>query len=129
MAQKKPHRRDFLHTSAAAGAAATLTAASYACVKGANERIGVGFVGVGGRCQAHLDVIAQMAKESKGVAPVAVCDVWDGHEQGATQPGRGRAFAQGLYPSAKKVGIDPNDKAHVVKDYRKLLDLKEVDVV
>lgn len=130
---KKPHRRSFLQTTAAAGAALSLTAASYARVKGANDRLGVGFVGVGGRCQAHLDVVNQMSKENKGVAPVAVCDVWDGHEATYEQVRDGkkvaRKYAQGLYPSAKKVGLDPNDKAHVVKDYRKLLDLKEVDIV
>lgn len=131
--RKQPHRREFLHSTAAAGAALSLTAASYAKVKGANDRIGVAFVGVGGRCQAHLDIINQMAKENKGAAPVAVCDVWDGHEAEYEQVRDGkkvkRTYAQGLYPSAKKVGLDPNDKTHVVKDYRKLLDLKEVDVV
>ena len=70
----------FLKGAAAGAAALSLTAASYGRVYKANERIGVGFVGVGGRCQAHLDVIAKMQKESKGVAAVAVCDVWDGHE-------------------------------------------------
>ena len=38
-------------------------------------------------------------------------------------------YLQGLYPSAKKVGLNPDDKKHVVKDYRRLLDLPEVDVV
>jgi predicted dehydrogenase len=124
------NRRDFLKTTAAVGAAMTLTAASYDKVYGANGKIGVGFVGVGGRCQAHLDVVNKLAKQNKGVAPVAVCDVWDGLEttfQGAD--GKDHKYLQGLYPSAKKVGLDPDDKQHVVKDYRRLLDLPEVDVV
>jgi predicted dehydrogenase len=124
------NRRDFLKTTAAVGAAVTLTAASYDKVLGANGRIGVGFVGVGGRCQAHVDVVNKLAKENKGVAPVAVCDVWDGLEKkykGAD--GRDHTYLQGLYPSAKKCGLDADDKKHVVKDYRKLLDLPEVDVV
>src|SRR3954471_23343738 len=124
------NRRDFLKTTAAVGAAVTLTAASYDKVYGANGRIGIGFVGVGGRCQAHLDVINKFAKENKGVAPVAVCDVWDGHEETyKNAAGQNRTYSQGLYPSAKKVGLDPDDKKHVVKDYRKLLELPEVDVV
>jgi predicted dehydrogenase len=124
MAKKyKVHRRDFLKTTAAAGAALSLTAKSAARVYKSNERIGVAFVGVGGRCQAHLEVINNLAKANKGVAPVAVCDVWDGHEDAANK------YSQGLYPSAKTVGLDPNDKKHVVKDYRRLLELPEVDVV
>jgi predicted dehydrogenase len=121
MAHSPVHRRDFLKTGAAGAAALTLTAASARRVVGANERVGVGFVGVGGRCQEHLKHVLKMVKDGKAVAPVAVCDVWDGLEKGR--------YAQGLYPSAKKVGLSPDDKQHVVKDYRRLLDLKEVDVV
>ena len=123
------NRRDFLKTTAAVGAAVTLTAASYDRVYGANGRIGVGFVGVGGRCQAHLDVVNKLAKENKGAAPVAVCDVWDGLEKEFESGGKKRTYLQGLYPSAKKVGLSVDDKKHVVKDYRRLLDLPEVDVV
>src|SRR2546421_3994778 len=112
------NRRDFLKTTAAVGAAVTLTAASYDKVYGANGRIGIGFVGVGGRCQAHLDVINKFAKENKGVAPVAVCDVWDGLQATYKVERNGkmedRTYAQGLYPSAKKVGLNPDDKTHVV---------------
>src|SRR5215471_1900641 len=100
MAKKNVNRRDFLKTSAAGATALSLTAASAARVYGANERIGVAFVGVGGRCQAHLDVINKMAKDKKGVAPVAVCDVWDGFEGEYMAPGANqkRAYSQGLYP-------------------------------
>ena len=133
MSESSVDRRDFLKSAAAGASAVALAAATYDRVLGANERIGVGFVGVGGRCQAHLDIINKMNKEGKGVAPVAVCDVWDGHEGKYTIVRDGkeieRTYAQGLYPSAKKVGLNVDDKDHVVKDYRKLLDLKEVDVV
>ena len=36
---------------------------------------------------------------------------------------------RGLYPTAERCGLKADDKEHVTKDYRKLLDLKEVDVV
>src|SRR5947207_285921 len=36
---------------------------------------------------------------------------------------------RGLYPSAERCGLKADDKTHVTKDYRRLLDLKEVDVV
>jgi len=133
MARSKVHRRDFLKTSAAGAAALSLTAASAGRVVGANERIGVAFVGVGGRCQAHLDIVNRLRKENKGAEPVAVCDVWDGHEETYDVERNGkkekRTYLQGLYPSAKKVGLNVDDAKHVTKDYRRLLDLKEVDVV
>ncbi len=120
----QPHRRDFLKTTAATGAALAFTAASYQrAFIGANAKIRIGFLGVGGRCQQHIDVILQMVKEGKPVVPVAVCDVWDG------DPKLGGSKGRGLYPSAKRCGIDTNDKEHVTKDYRKILDQKDVDVV
>src|SRR5580698_7356877 len=104
MAKSKVNRRTFLKSTAAAGAALSLSAASVKRVYGANERIGVGFVGVGGRCQAHLDIINKMSKAGKGVAPVAVCDVWDGHAaKYKNDKGEERDYAQGLFPSAEKV--------------------------
>jgi predicted dehydrogenase len=120
------NRRDFLKTSAAGAAGATaltLTAAAYDRVKGANDRINIGFLGVGGRCQQHVDEILKMQQEKKGVAPVAVCDVWDGDQE------LGRGQGRGLYPTAKRCGIDVDDKKHVNKDYRVILDQKDVDVV
>jgi predicted dehydrogenase len=133
VARKNVNRRGFLKASAAGAAALSLTAASVNRVYGANERIGVAFLGVGGRCQAHLDIIKKMADQKKGVAPVAVCDVWNGHQEDYEEERGGkkvkRTYLQGLYPSAKKVGLNVDDTKHVVKDYRKLLDLKEVDVV
>src|SRR5262249_14329433 len=122
MAKPQVNRRDFLQTTAAGATALSLTAASYARVAGANGRIGVGFLGVGGRCQEHLGILAKFAQQNKGAAPVAVCDVWNGNDTV-------RTGGRGLYPSAKKVGLDPDDKTHVTKDYRRVLDLKEVDVV
>jgi len=125
-------RRSFLKDSAAGGAL-TLGAASYKRVMGANGKLGIAFIGVGGRCQAHLDIINEMSKKPGDVAAVAVCDVWDGHEGKFTRMNGGvkeeRVYCQGLYPSARKVGLNPDDKQHVTKDYRRVLDLKEVDAV
>src|SRR5947209_5371610 len=120
MSRKNVNRRTFLKGAAAGAAALSLSAASYARVYKANERIGVGFVGVGGRCQAHLDIVAKLQKENKGVAAVAVCDVWDGHEEDYEVVGKDgkkstRHYGQGLKPSAKKVGINHDDKKHVAK--------------
>src|SRR2546421_9242825 len=105
MAQKKWNRRDFLKTTAVGATALSLTAASAERVLGANERIGVAFIGTGGRCQEHIGILNKFKKENKGAEPVAVCDVWDGHEEAEVVRDGKRvrpAYLQGLYPSAKR---------------------------
>jgi predicted dehydrogenase len=133
MPRSKVNRRNFLKTTAAGAAALSLTAASASRVLGANDRIGVAFIGVGGRCQEHIGIITKMQKENKGAAAVAVCDVWDGHEyeKEVERDGKKRkqVYHQGLYPSAKRCNLNVEDKEHVTKDYRRILDLKDVDVV
>ncbi len=120
---KKPNRRGFLKTGAVAGGALTLTAQSYAKAAGANGKINVGFVGVGGRCQQHLDILMLMKKLGKNAEPYAVCDVWDGDQT------KGAGKGQGLFPSAKRCGIPEGDKTRVARDYRALLDNKDIDVI
>src|SRR5580704_9018582 len=120
-------RRGFIRKSAAAGAILGLSAASYSQVKGANERVGVAFLGCGGRAQAHLDVVNRLRDQGKQVATVGVCDVWDGQEDEYVHEFGGRTnkrkYLQGLYPSARKAYLNPDDKKCVVKDYRRLLEL------
>ncbi len=125
------HRRAFIAGTAAAGAALSLPAASYARVRAANEKVRVGFLGTGGRCQQHIDVIVDLRDEGKPVEPFAVCDVWDGDESlGARRNDPKKRTGRGLRPSAKTCGI-PADagKDRVSKDYRTILDNKDVDVV
>jgi predicted dehydrogenase len=100
-------RRGFLQTSAAGAAALTLSAASAGRVLGANDRLGVGFVGVGGRCQAHLDIVNKLKRENKGVEPVVVCDV----------------YKHNLEVAKKKTG------ARGCTDYREVLADPKVDIV
>jgi predicted dehydrogenase len=127
-------RRDFLRSSAAAGTAFSLSAAGYARVPGSNGRLGIAFLGCGGRAQAHINTVLKLKQEGQAIAPAGVCDVWDGQEDTYDQefpPGQftRRNYSQGLYPSAKKCGFGENDSARVTKDYRRLLDAKAVDVV
>ncbi len=119
MPQSKVNRRDFLKTSAVGATALSLTAASASRVFGANDRINVAFLGTGGRCQEHIGIVTKFQREHQGAAAVAVCDVWDGNKE----------VGRGLYFSAERCGLKPDDKEHVTKDYRKVLDSKEVDVV
>jgi len=74
-------RREFLRTAAAAttaGVAASMFPAPSilaAEAKGANDRIGVGFIGVGHRCTVHMNIVNDF--KTQGIAqPVAVCDVY-----------------------------------------------------
>src|SRR5438270_5558641 len=99
MPQSDVNRRDFLKTTAAGAAALSLSAASAKRVLGANERIGVAFLGTGGRCQEHIGIVTKFQKLNKGVEAIAVCDVWDGNKQVESPRGRG------LYPSADRCGL------------------------
>ena len=72
----KQTRRNFIKISA--GVAASTFVAPHVIaqnVKGANERIGIGFIGTGGRCGAHLGIINNF-KESGVAQPIAVQDVY-----------------------------------------------------
>jgi predicted dehydrogenase len=67
-------RRDFLGTAGAAALVPGFTILSPEA-RGANDRIGIGFIGTGGRAQAHLDIVNNLKQQGKA-APVAVCDVY-----------------------------------------------------
>jgi predicted dehydrogenase len=99
---RRPSRRDFGKAAAAAGLATALSARR---AKGANERIRVGFIGVGNRGDQVLDAFLP----HKDAEVVALCDLYQPY----------------LDFAAKKVGTGPA----TCKDYRKLLDRKDVDAV
>jgi predicted dehydrogenase len=132
VSKKSVNRRTFIAGSTAAvGAAMSLPAASYARIPGANEKVKIGFLGTGGRCQQHIDVIVDLRDEGKNVEPFAVCDVWDGDETlGKRNNDKKNRSGRGLYPSAKTCGIPmDSDKSRISKDYRTIIDNKDIDVV
>src|SRR5208283_3769440 len=67
-------RRGFLGTAGAASLLPGFTILS-PNARGANDRIGIGFIGTGGRAQAHIDIVNGLKSQGKA-APVAVCDVY-----------------------------------------------------
>lgn len=72
------HRRAFFHqTAAAIGAASVLSspAISYSRIKGANDRILLGHIGIGDR-GSELDWIVSQLKDKHNVEMAAVCDLW-----------------------------------------------------
>ncbi len=115
-------RRDFLKTTgvtAAGLAAASLVNSARPAqaatmfqtgkVLGANDKVRYGFVGVGGMGTGHLSIIKGF-ESTENVQVVAACDVFDKRRDRAKQVG----------------GIDD---AHVFNDYRKVLEIKDIDVV
>jgi predicted dehydrogenase len=99
-------RRQFLE-QLGVGAAGLMAAGYSATARGfaANETINIGCIGTGGRCQALMRAL----KEVAGVRITAVCDVWDQHLEA------GRKLA------------DP--QASATKDFRQLLARNDVDAV
>jgi predicted dehydrogenase len=67
------NRREFLARTAAVGAA---LGAGRRRVLGANDRINVGVIGVGGRGSHVGRYFARIGEETGGVRVAAVCDVW-----------------------------------------------------
>src|ERR1043166_6183981 len=79
MASNGNSRREFIKTSVAgaAGLAITSSAASYARILGANDRVRVAFVGPGDRARdALIPAFLRLAGELN-FEPVAVCDIWN----------------------------------------------------
>jgi predicted homoserine dehydrogenase-like protein len=96
-------RRDFGHSLAAAAVTTgySATARGFA----ANETITVGCIGTGGRCRRLMQSLATIP----GVKITAVCDIWDFHLA------EGKKLAQ--------------PDAFATKDYRAVLDRKDIDAV
>src|SRR5438874_2560689 len=96
----KIHRRTFAKQAAVAGATTALAASR---VLGANERIRVGFIGLGNRGDQVLDAFLP----HKDAEVVAICDLYEPY----------------LDFAAKKIGSNPQR----FQEYRRLLDQKDVD--
>jgi len=112
-------RRDFIKKTATAAAAVAATnllktpiygqgQAPSANVTGANNKLTVGYIGVGGQGMAHVRSQKTHAGENN-IEQVAVCDVWKKRVEGA------KAFVGG-----RCEGYD---------DYRKMLDRKDIDTI
>ena len=84
---------------------ATATALSAARVLGANDRVRVGFIGVGNRGDQVLSAFL----EHKDCEVAAVCDIY-------------RPYAEF---AAKRIGCNPK----LTKDYRDLIGSKDIDAV
>ena len=105
-------RRSFLKSSAAVGMAAFAAPAVAMNVRGANERIRVGLVGLGARMQEHIGSLTVLA-QSENVEIAAICDC-----------------DQSRLDSTLKACPDlAGLKLKVYRDQRKLLDDRDIDAV
>jgi len=88
-------RRRFLQCGAAAAGAVSWLPASLIIAgeraKGANDRPGVGFIGTGGRAQAHMDICLRFKAQGR-CETVAVCDVYGPRAQAAAQKTGGKMY-------------------------------------
>ncbi|NOR67905.1 MAG: gfo/Idh/MocA family oxidoreductase, partial [Woeseiaceae bacterium] len=98
-------RRQFIHGASAA--AVTVAGVSAGKARGANERLGVGFIGCGGRSNAHLKTVHYLKSKGANVEIVAACDTYR--------------------PRLQKIVAGYKAKGYA--DHRELLDDPNVDVV
>jgi predicted dehydrogenase len=107
-------RRQFVRRAGATAAAITITGkpAHFAAGKvlGANNRLGVGYIGCGGRSNAHLKTVHWLKTQAnEPVEIVAVCDAYR--------------------PRMEKAAENYNPAAKRYMDYRELLADPNVDIV
>jgi len=115
--QRQVSRRQFLQAVGAAAAGATLArwgrsvpAMAAPRVLGANDRIRIGVIGVGNMGSNHLRHLVRYEKEgTENLEVVAVCDVFQKRLDEAVKTTQG--------------------KAKGYRDYRRLLERKDIDVV
>ena len=90
-------RRTFLNRAAGAVAATVLSspAFSYSRIKGANDRILLGHIGIGDR-GSELDWIVSQLKDKHNVEMAAVCDLWKANRE------RAAARAEKVYGRAPR---------------------------
>ena len=127
MQNKKKHsRREFVKKTAATTAGLsiglnTLTAAEAMRIRGANDRIRVGFIGTGNRGTELMDIF----RENKDVEVGALCDVYEPYIL------RDRAKVDKRYLATKKIpqmGEDFGEKVKRYKDFRRLLEQKDIEI-
>ncbi|MFN0051384.1 MAG: Gfo/Idh/MocA family protein [Planctomycetales bacterium] len=96
-------RRSFLSASTAAAAGVALAARSYARVIGANDRIRVGFIGVGGMGSGHVDACRSL-KDKDNLEFLGVADCWRTRAEGAAAKLETKAFTD--YRKLLETGVD-----------------------
>jgi predicted dehydrogenase len=124
-------RRDFIKKASTAAAVVSSinafktpvygqTQAPSVGVTGANNRLLVGFIGVGGQGMAHVRSQKEHATENN-IAQVAVCDVSKHRMEEA------KDYIES--EDQKKAKGQPTKNVEMIEDHRKLLERKDIDAV
>ncbi len=114
-------RRTFFQATARATTAAALASAfpfvARGRVLGANERLGIGFIGVGGRGSSHLATVQRLIQAGENLTIAAVCDVFRYRLDEAAKATRAKAYMRHADLLADKnvdaVCIATPDRLHV----------------
>lgn len=108
-------RRQFIHSSAAAAAYAATSSAlgATSATPAANDKMRIGFIGVGGRAQAHLGSTIRLVKEGAPLEVAAVCDVFNRYR----------------HESAEKIRSEIKQDPKEIADYRDIVNDSTIDAV
>jgi len=112
-------RREFLAATATGAAAAGVTALSSGPAQGrsAADRLGVGFIGVGGRGMSHVKTILKLIEQGENLQIVAVNDSYGPRMRSAAEAAKARTYARHQDLLADKdvdvVCISSPDRLHV----------------
>ena len=96
-------RRQFIHRASTTTAAVTASGVLTKSVWGANERLGVGFIGCGGRSNAHLKAVHYLKSQGGNVDIVAACDAYRPRMQRIVEGYKAKA-----YTDHRELIADPN---------------------
>jgi predicted dehydrogenase len=100
-------RRQFIHRAGATAASITFAQSAVGKENSPNERIGVGFIGCGGRSNAHIKTVDYLKGRGANVEIVAACDAYRPRMQKVVEGYKAKGYS----------------------DYRELLADPNVDVV
>ena len=111
-------RRDFIRSTALAAAAATaFPHVSRGRVIGANDRIGVGFIGVGNRGSSHIATVRRLIQAGENLQVVAVNDAFRYRLEEAAKPTGAKAYMKHAElladPDVDVVCVATPDRLHV----------------
>jgi predicted dehydrogenase len=106
-------RRGFLATTGASAAIASTSALGAVSSANANSRLRVAFIGVGGRCQSHVDSAIRLQNDPGSVECAAVCDVFNRYRD----------------ETAAKIESKTGKAPAKIADYRDIINDPSIDAV
>ncbi len=119
--QSSLSRREFLYSTAKTGAALGLIgSAPFAArgrVLGANDRIGVGFIGVGGRGSSHVATVRRLIQAGENLEIIAINDAYRYRLEEACKPTGAKSYRKHTElladPAVDVVCIATPDRLHL----------------